>query len=190
MVKKDMSKAKKKGCHKGKGGHGVKGQHRNGARQGREGHDKRGRGRHHGGRHHIKWCLILAAGLYAALILTFAGIFAKFVRVFRRYHTLNEMHIKSVNMRVEERNRMYQEHREASRKCRRAMWRQVTRQQQQEPVRQPCSFVPPCVAPSMDGALRQSQVVCEEENRPNQLTTQLKFQSWPQSLKKPPIPLP
>lgn len=60
---------------------------------------------------------------------------------------------------------MYQEH-QASRKCRSAMRRQVAQAIMRG--RQPCSFVPPCVAPRIDDALRQSQVI-SEENRPNQI---------------------
>ena len=136
----------KKGCHKGamsfdKGegehfeGRGEgRGPHRggevhgkNGERDGRRGgnHERGGHrggkhGRHHGhhGRrgHHMKYCFIASAAIYAAIVATFVGIFKKFTMVFKSYDNLKKMDSQSRSMSIDERNRIFNEVKVANKK--------------------------------------------------------------------------
>lgn len=102
----------------------------------------------------MKLCRVLGVMSFVAMVTSFLLIFKMFLCKFRYVHMLSEMHAQGASMSTKQRNEMYKQSAIANRKCRKAMRRQ-THCHQQEPVRAPEAYVPPCVAPSMDGAIQQ-----------------------------------
>ena len=102
--------------------------------------------------------------MYTTFIGTLVGIFAKYVRVFRSYHALKEMSSTTANMSIDERNDIYQKNKAANKKCKKAMKKQMAAPTNAQVVQS--QYLPPCMAPTIDGALSQHLIV---EDRPNQL---------------------
>jgi hypothetical protein len=71
--------------------------------------------------------------IFTSIVATFLFIFRKFVGAFQSYHTLAELKASSDAMSLEERNRLCHEATTATRKSRRAIKKQVRRQQPTEP---------------------------------------------------------
>lgn len=112
----------------------------------------------------MKWCLAVGALIYATIMGTFLFVFKKFVRTFSSYHTLNEVHAKAADKSIEERNKMYEDYRNASRCCRRVVRRQVAQAQQQQPRQQVPDEAPRALyyPPELDGALDRQPLIQEE----------------------------
>jgi len=104
---------------------------------------------------HIKWCLAAAATLYTAFVTTFALVFKMFTKAHASFHTLNQLHIKSANMNVEERNKVCRQITEGKKQGRKAIKKQCN---VQHPIMTQYSYVPPCAVPHLDGALRREEI--------------------------------
>lgn len=138
---------------KGRGGEHHDRRSHNGGRDG-------GRhGEHHGPRHggrggHFKYCIAASAGMYSAVMAIFIGVFKKFTMVFKSLDNVQKMEQQSRAMSIDQRNAMYRSVTEGTKKSRKAMKKQVGDVTY--------SYVPPCVAPNMDNAVSQRQVLIGE----------------------------